>query len=72
MKNQQLSDELDQKYQDGTLTPEDSASYKKVDQYNTLTMILAASGGALTLTSAYMFTVVPSQGGASVAMAGRF
>jgi hypothetical protein len=35
-------------------------------------MILAVTGGALTLTSAYMFTVVPSQGGAGVAVAGRF
>ena len=72
MKNQSLSNELDRKAQDGTLTPADAASYKKVDQYNTLTIALAASGGALTLTGAVMFTAVPTQGGAGVAMAGRF
>jgi hypothetical protein len=72
VKNQELSAELDRKSQGGTLTPADAASYDKVDQYNKLTVILAASGGALTLTGAYMFTVVPSQGGASVAMGGRF
>ena len=72
MQNESLSDELDQKYQDGTLTAADAASYDKVKQNNKLTVILAAAGGALTLTSAYMFTVVPSQGGAGVAVAGRF
>ena len=72
IQNEALSDELDQKYQDGTLTPADAASYDKVKQNNKLTVILAAAGGALTLTSAYMFTVVPSQGGAGVAVAGRF
>ncbi len=72
VKSQELSKQLDQKYHDGTLTPADAASYDKVDQYNQLTVILAASGGAITLTGAWMFTVVPSQGGASVAMAGRF
>jgi hypothetical protein len=72
VKNQDLSNELQHKYQDGTLTSADSASYKKVDQYNQLTLILAASGGALTVTGAWMFTVTPSPGGAGVAMAGRF
>lgn len=72
MKNQALSDELDRKYQDGTLTAADAASYDQVEQYNKVALGLAASGGALTLTSAYLFTIVPSQGGASVAMAGRF
>ncbi|HET8540104.1 MAG TPA: hypothetical protein VFL83_09565 [Anaeromyxobacter sp.] len=70
--NESLADELDRKYHDGTLTPADAASYDKVEQYNTLTIALAAAGGALTLTSAYLFTIVPSQGGASVALAGRF
>jgi len=72
VKNQDLSNQLDQKYHDGTLTQADAASYKKVDQYNQLTAILAGAGGALTLTGAWMFTVTPSQGGAGVAMAGHF
>ncbi len=72
MTNEQLSSELDRKSQDGTLTPADQASYDKVKQYNTITIGLAAAGGALTVTSAVMVTVVPSQGGGSVAMAGRF
>jgi hypothetical protein len=72
MKNESLSDELDRKAAEGTLTPADAASYDKVAQYNTLTAVLAVSGGALTLTGAVLFTVVPSPGGASVAMAGRF
>ncbi len=70
--NQDLSNELDQKYRNGTLTPADAARYDEVKRNNTLTLALAAAGGALTLTSAYMFTVTPSQGGASVALAGRF
>lgn len=72
IKNEQLSSELDRKYRDGTLTVADQASYDKVKQYNMVSVGLAAAGGALTITSAVMFTVVPSQGGASVAMAGRF
>ncbi len=72
VKNEQLSSELDQKARDGTLTAADAASYNKVKQYNTITIGLAAAGGALTVTSAVMFTVVPSHGGGSVAMAGRF
>jgi hypothetical protein len=70
--NERRSSELDRKYRDGTLTVADQASYDKVKQYNTVTIALAAAGGALTITSAVMFTVVPSQGGASVAMGGRF
>ncbi len=72
MMNESLSSELDRKYHDGTLTPADAASYDKVKQYNTMTIALAAAGGALTVTGAVMFTVVPSQGGGSLAMAGRF
>ncbi len=72
IENEKLSSELDRKYRDGTLTPADQASYDKVKQYNTITIGLAAAGGALTVTSAVMFTVVPSHGGGSVAMAGRF
>jgi hypothetical protein len=70
--NESLSDELDRKYEDGTLTPADAADYDKVEQYNQLTVILAATGGALTLTSAVLFTVGPTHGGATVALAGRF
>lgn len=72
VKNEQLSTELDQKAREGTLTVADQASYDKVKRYNTMTIGLAAAGGVLTVTSAVMFTVVPSHGGGSVAMAGRF
>lgn len=70
--NESLADELDRKWREGTLGPEDAKDYDKVEQYNTLTVILAASGGALTLTGAVLFAVVPSHDGASVALAGRF
>lgn len=72
IQNEKLSSELDQKYQDGTLTAADAASYDKVKQNNTVAVGLAAAGGALTVTSAVMFTIVPSHGGGSVAMGGRF
>jgi len=72
MMNESLSNDLERKYRAGQLTQADLASYDKVKRYNTLTLALAASGGALTLTSAVLFTVTPSQGGASVALVGRF
>lgn len=70
--NQELSNELDEKYRNGTLTPADAARYDEVKRNNTVALGLAAAGGALTLTSAYLFTVTASPGGASVALAGRF
>jgi hypothetical protein len=72
MMNESRSNDLERKYRAGLLTQADLASYDKVERYNTLTLALAASGGALTLTSAVLFTVAPSQGGANVALVGRF
>jgi hypothetical protein len=70
--NESLSDELERKFEAGELTPADLASYDQVERYNTITLVLAASGGALTLTGAYLFTVAPAPGGGSVALVGRF
>jgi hypothetical protein len=72
VKNQELSQELDKKFQEGTLSPADAAKYDQVEQYNALAIGLAAAGGALTLTSAFLFTVAPAPGGGSVAAVGHF
>lgn len=70
--NRSLSDELDRKHAAGTLGPGDLSSYRRVDQYNQLTQLLLASGGAFTLAGAAIWTAAPERGRVVAGVAGRF
>jgi hypothetical protein len=70
--NRSLSDELDRKYAAGTLGAGDLASYRRVEQYNTVTQILLASGGAFTLAGTAIWSAAPERGRVVAGVAGRF
>ncbi len=67
------TDELDRKFQAGTLTASDRASYDRIEQYDSLTRALLASGAALTLSGVAIWTAAPARGGTVAGgVAGRF
>jgi hypothetical protein len=69
--NRSLSNELDRKYQAGTLTPSDLDAYRRVRRNDTATQVLFAAGGTLTLSGVAIWTAAPSRG-AAAGVAGRF
>jgi hypothetical protein len=69
--NRSLSSELDRKFRAGTLTPSDLDAYRRVRRNDTVTQVLFAAGGTLTLSGVAIWTAAPSRGGAA-GVAGRF
>jgi hypothetical protein len=67
-----LSDELDRKFQAGTLSAADLPSYRRVEQYDKLTRMLLASGAAVTLSGVAIWTTAPARSGAVAGLSGRF
>jgi hypothetical protein len=70
--NHSLSEELEDKLAAGRLTAADLDSYDRVGQYNTLSALLFASGGALTLGGVALWTAPLPRGPAVAGVAGRF
>jgi hypothetical protein len=70
--NRSASDELDGRFEAGTLTPGDLSAYRRVDRANTLTAALFATGGAFTLAGVALWTAPPVQGRVVAGVAGRF
>lgn len=66
------TDELDRKFQAGTLTASDRPSYDRIEKYDTLTRALLASGAAITLSGVAIWTAAPARGGTVAGVAGRF
>lgn len=70
--NRSLSNDLDRKFRAGTLTASDLGSYDRVEQYDKLSALLFASGGALTLSGVALWTAAPAQGRVVAGIAGTF
>lgn len=73
--DRRLSDSLDQKFQDGTLTAADAGSYRRVDRYNTAATALLVAGAAVATTGVTFWILAPdgSPGsGPRVGVSGRF
>jgi len=67
--NKSLSNDLDKKYQNGTLTPADRASYDAVQRKNVVTAVLLSAGGVSLAAGTYLWITAPKRPG-DVAMAG--
>jgi len=70
--NRGLSDELERKFEAGTLTPADLPSYRRVERYNTATRALFASGGAFTIVGVAIWTAAPARGQVVAGVKGTF
>jgi hypothetical protein len=60
--NHRLSDQLERKFQSGTLTPGDLDSYRRVERNDRMTRLLVGAGGALSLSGIAVWTAAPARG----------
>lgn len=71
-----LTRDLEARYQDGLLRPEDAADYRRAERYGVAATTLLVAGGALTVTGLTLWAlapeVTPVRGGAAVGVKGRF
>lgn len=70
--NRSLSHDLEDRLAAGRLTPADLEDYDRVERYDTLSAVLFASGGALTLGGVALWTAPLPRGPAVAGLAGRF
>ncbi len=74
--DQRLSQSLENRFDAGTLTGSDTASYRRVQAYNTVANALFITGGVLAATGATLWAIAPDvgavRGGARLGITGRF
>jgi hypothetical protein len=67
-----LSDQLERKFESGTLTTADLDSYRRVERYDRMTRLLLGAGGALSLSGVAIWTAAPARRGLAAGLSGRF
>jgi hypothetical protein len=70
--NHRLADQLERKFQSGTLTPGDLDSYRRVERNDRMTRLLLGAGGALSLSGIAIWTAAPARGGVAAGLSGSF
>jgi hypothetical protein len=67
-----LADALEDRFDDGELTPDDARLYDRVELYEKVANGLFIAGGAVTLAGLSIQAMAPQGGGAGVAVGGSF